>query len=325
MQSIDSSYSKQWYEWFEKELKNRNVKYLTINPWPLVNDTGKGYTDIVSVAHFRAAQFQTICELIQENKIKKNERVVFFFHNAWFPIEQLAMLRDMLGAHDWKFVGCFRDGTYDKWDLSARTNQYVWGRDIENGWLKIYDKVIVGSQYHADVIMEERIVRPSKIQVIPWHVEVPDITRSKENIIVFPHRLDPEKQPNVFERLRKDLYQYHDWNFVRTRDLKLDKEKYYNLLASAKIVVSTALLEMFGNAMVEATLLGCFPLVPDRLAYREIFTSAYRYKDYEELKFNMCIAMTPDVQCTKALQKDYLVRLRDRQFFNDVFEILETV
>jgi glycosyltransferase involved in cell wall biosynthesis len=324
MQPIDSSYSKQWYEWFEAELNARNIAHITILPQQLVQDIGKGYIDTVSVIHFRAAQLQLITGFIQAGRIPKNERVVFFFHNAWFPIDQLAFLRDMLGAHDWKFVGCFRDGTYDKWDMSARNNMYVWGRDIENGWLKIYDKIIVGSEYHYDVIVEERVVRESKIAIIPWHVEVPDIEIEKENIIVFPHRLDPEKQPELFEELAKEFWS-SGWLFIRTRDLNLSKKEYYELLAKSKVAVSTALLEMFGNAMVEAALLGCIPLVPDRLAYREIFTSQYRYKDYKELKFMLELAMTPGVKYPVTLQKNYYSRLQNKQFFDDVFNILEGV
>jgi glycosyltransferase involved in cell wall biosynthesis len=46
---------------------------------------------------------------------------------------------------------------------------------------------------------------------------------------------------------------------------------YAELLASCDIAVSTADNEFFGLAMIEAAYAGCLPIVPDRLAYPEIY------------------------------------------------------
>jgi hypothetical protein len=55
------------------------------------------------------------------------------------------------------------------------------------------------------------------------------------------------------------------------------RAEYAALLASADIAVSTAANEFFGLAMIEASYAGCFPLVPDRLAYPEIYPTEFRY------------------------------------------------
>jgi glycosyltransferase involved in cell wall biosynthesis len=59
---------------------------------------------------------------------------------------------------------------------------------------------------------------------------------------------------------------------------------YARLLSSCDVAVSTALNEFFGLAMVESCYAGCMPLVPDRLAYPEIYPAAMRYDGPAELQ-----------------------------------------
>lgn len=46
-----------------------------------------------------------------------------------------------------------------------------------------------------------------------------------------------------------------------------DKNDYYRILLSSDICVSTAIHEFFGVSMIEAGLLGCLCLCPNRLSY----------------------------------------------------------
>jgi glycosyltransferase involved in cell wall biosynthesis len=57
------------------------------------------------------------------------------------------------------------------------------------------------------------------------------------------------------------------------------REEYFRILSGAQLAVSTARHEFFGVAMLEAVQLGARPLVPDRLAYREVYPAVYRYAD----------------------------------------------
>ncbi len=58
---------------------------------------------------------------------------------------------------------------------------------------------------------------------------------------------------------------------------------YADLLASADVAVSTATNEFFGLAMLEACYAGATPVVPDRLAYPELYPAAFRYGTHDAL------------------------------------------
>ncbi len=74
-------------------------------------------------------------------------------------------------------------------------------------------------------------------------------------------RRAPEVFGDAWSRLRERIVH---GGFVERR------EDYWRLLASCDIVVSTAIQENFGLAMVEAIAAGCHPVLPRRLSYPEL-------------------------------------------------------
>jgi glycosyltransferase involved in cell wall biosynthesis len=80
--------------------------------------------------------------------------------------------------------------------------------------------------------------------------------------------------PEIFVRSREVL-QRHIIHFGYAPEQK----EYIRLLHKADIVVSTAIHEFFGMAVLEAVRCRCRPLVPDRLSYRELFPAEYRYSE----------------------------------------------
>lgn len=62
-----------------------------------------------------------------------------------------------------------------------------------------------------------------------------------------------------------------------------DRGAYEDLLRRADLVVSSANHEFFGVSVLEATHFGARPVVPNRLAYPELFPETYRYEDDAQL------------------------------------------
>ena len=84
-------------------------------------------------------------------------------------------------------------------------------------------------------------------------------------------------QPPCFEAARLDLDAHIDqWGFVDSL------EDYRALLRLADVNVSTALHDFQRLAVLEAVALGCHPLVPDRLAYRDFLPAECRYPTHAD-------------------------------------------
>jgi len=84
-------------------------------------------------------------------------------------------------------------------------------------------------------------------------------------------------QPQAFDDARKRLGDnILTWGFVE------DEVEYRSLLASSDVVLSTALHDFQGLAVLEGVAAGCLPVVPDRLAYPEFFPRKFRYPSFQD-------------------------------------------
>lgn len=82
------------------------------------------------------------------------------------------------------------------------------------------------------------------------------------------------RQPSIFSEAREQL----DKHIIHFGYVK-DRQEYLRLLSCGDVVVSTARHEFYGIAVLEGVRSGCLPIVPDRLAYCELFPEKYRYTD----------------------------------------------
>ena len=124
---------------------------------------------------------------------------------------------------------------------------------------------------------------------------IPAAQRSGPLVIVWNHRWEHDKNPEEFFEVLFDLadsgcdfrlmvlgesYRFHPPIFAAARERLAGRiiqfgplpgrREYLAALKQADVAVSTARHEFFGIAVVEAVACGCYPLLPDRLAYPEI-------------------------------------------------------
>jgi len=286
LELLEERYSKQWFVWFEKEFKNHNVNYTHILPSSGLNckiEVGE-FLDVIKTNTFKAEQLQAITRLFTHNLVTKD--TVFLFMDGWFPgLEMLAYLRDALKI-PFKIAGIFHAGTWDQHDYLTKCGMKPWGQFCERAWFEIMDVIFVATQFHKNLIIENsayiqkgtvHITDKIKVTGLPIY---PDFVKavSKENIIVFPHRKAEEKRPDLFMSLKYRLQNtLPDWQFIFSKDVCNNKDEYYDLLNRSRIAVSFAEQETFGIAMLEATLCGCIPIVPNKLSYKELYQNWFQY------------------------------------------------
>jgi len=85
------------------------------------------------------------------------------------------------------------------------------------------------------------------------------------------------KIPSEFTAIKELLIENQwlgEWGYIESR------EKYIDVLRHSDAVLSTALHDFQGISVLEAVATDCIPVVPNRLAYQELFSQEVLYKSY---------------------------------------------
>jgi hypothetical protein len=196
-----------------------------------------------------------------------------------------------------KIAGILHAGTWDEQDFLYRVGMSSWARNIEKSWIEQADIVFVATEFHKKLICKGlnwdlNSWKADTIKVVPFPIKDdisiytdPDVfEKVKDNcnskIIVFPHRLAPEKQPEKFDALFK-VHPDLNYRFTPIKTATFggmdSKELYYSALAKSTFSISFALQETFGIAMLESVIHGSVPIVPDRLSYKELYPPIFKY------------------------------------------------
>jgi glycosyltransferase involved in cell wall biosynthesis len=185
-----------------------------------------------------------------------------------------------------KIHALWHAGSYDPQDFLGRLiGDADWVRHSEKAFFHAIDYNYFATDFHIDMfcfnlfkcprwMFEDRIVRTGwPMEYMPKVLE-PYKNLPKRDLILFPHRLAPEKQVEIFRDLAQSLPQYE---FVVCQDQTLTKNEYHMLLGESKIVFSANLQETLGISCYEGCLVDAVPIVPDRLSYKEMYDDAFKY------------------------------------------------
>jgi glycosyltransferase involved in cell wall biosynthesis len=196
--------------------------------------------------------------------------------------------------------GLWHAGSYDPQDFLGRlVGDKPWVRHAEQSFFHAFDHNYFATDFHiklfyTNLLNDSTIENPwysehleeilsgeePKIVRTGWPMEYMEGTLSaykgmpKRDLILFPHRIAPEKQVEIFRDLKEHLPQYE---FVVCQDQQLTKNEYHNLLGEAKLVFSANLQETLGISWYEGAIVDAIPMVPDRLSYSEMAFDTFKY------------------------------------------------
>jgi hypothetical protein len=233
----------------------------------------------------------------------------FVFTDAWHPgVINLKYMSELLGIPV-TIHGLWHAGSYDPQDFLGRlVGDKPWVRHAEKSFFHAFDHNYFATDFHIDMFGKNLFdanlgtmydyKTSGKIVRTGWPMEYMDNTLTayknmpKRDLILFPHRIAPEKQVEIFRDLKEQLPQYE---FVVCQDQQLTKNEYHNLLGEAKIVFSANLQETLGISCYEGAVVDAVPMVPDRLSYSEMYYEGFKYPSKWTQDWDHYIANRPNL------------------------------
>jgi len=296
LEAVETRYTGHWKYHVPELLKEQGHDVIVIQgPTDIPAATTPGaFLNFGGTNIYKARQVEEISRLFTSGNVKQGDH--FLFTDAWHPgIINLKYMSELLGIKV-TIHALWHAGSYDPQDFLGRLiGDAPWVRHAEASFYHAIDHNYFATDFHIDLFAEtfsyvnkgspttlwkHNLMAKKKIVRSGWPMEyMPEMFEPykeipKRDLIIFPHRLAPEKQVEIFRDLKESMPQYE---FIVCQDTPLNKIQYHMLLASAKIVFSANLQETLGISCYEGALVNSIPMVPDRLSYKEMYAEIWRY------------------------------------------------
>ena len=300
LESVPTRYTCEWKQHFPHLLRKagHNVNIIS-GPTDIPSATTPGaFLNFGGTNIYKAKQVEIMGRLFCDGAVRPGDH--FIFTDAWHPgIINLKYMSELLGipvvTH-----GLWHAGSYDPQDFLGRlVGNKPWVRHAEKSFFHAFDHNYFATDFHIKMFYTnllndyptenpwfsehlDEILKGEEPKIVrtgwPMEYMVDTLenynTNPKRDLILFPHRIAPEKQVEIFRDLATHLPQYE---FIVCQDTQLDKHEYHKLLGRAKIVFSANLQETLGISCYEGALVEAIPMVPDRLSYSEMYYEGFKY------------------------------------------------
>mgnify|MGYP000455735570 CR=1 FL=1 len=310
LEAVETRYTGQWKTHVPALLKKAGHHVQIISgPTDIPNATTPGaFLNFGGTNIYKASQVEQMGRLFCSGAVNPGDH--FIFTDAWHPgIINLKYMSELLGIPVTTH-GLWHAGSYDPQDFLGRlVGDKPWVRHAEKSFFAAFDHNYFATQFHIDMFcknlledaLEDTIkefIDEGKIVRSGWPMEYMQDTlvmyknMPKRDLILFPHRIAPEKQVEIFRDLKHWLPQYE---FVVCQDQQLTKNEYHNLLGEAKLVFSANLQETLGISWYEGALVDAIPMIPDRLSYSEMALDTFKYPSKWTESFDAYTVHRPDI------------------------------
>jgi len=322
LEAVETRYTGQWKTHVPELLRKagHNVQVLS-GPTDIPTATTPGaFLNFGGTNIYKSSQVEQMGRLFCSGSVRAGDH--FIFTDAWHPgIINLKYMSELLNipvvTH-----GLWHAGSYDPQDFLGRlVGNKPWVRHAEKSFFAAFDHNYFATTFHIDMFhhnllndgmvenpWEEEdkadMLEDGKYVRTGWPMEymegtlLPYKNMPKRDLILFPHRIAPEKQIEIFRDLATHLPQYE---FVVCQDQQLTKNEYHNLLGEAKMVFSANLQETLGISCYEGAVVDAIPMVPDRLSYTEMYYDGFKYPSKWTESYDAYTVYRPDV-CRKIME-----------------------
>ena len=319
LEAVETRYTGQWKTHVPTLLQKRghNVQIIS-GPTDIPSATTPGaFLNFGGTNIYKASQVEQMGRLFCGGSVHPGDH--FIFTDAWHPgIINLKYMSELLQIPV-TIHALWHSGSYDPQDFLGRLiGDAPWVRHSEKAFFEAIDHNYFATDFHIDMFLYnlldlgrmadkdivDNMFATGKIVRTGWPMEYMEHTLTtyknmpKRDLILFPHRIAPEKQVEIFRDLKEHLPQYE---FVVCQDTHLTKNEYHNLLGEAKIVFSANLQETLGISCYEGALVNAIPMVPDRLSYSEMYYEGFKYPSVWTESFEAYQAYRPEL-CGKIMQ-----------------------
>ena len=308
LEAVETRYTGQWKVHVPHLLKKagHNVQILS-GPTDIPTATTPGaFLNFGGTNIYKSSQVEQMGRLFCSGSVEPGDH--FVFTDAWHPgIINLKYMSELLQIPVTTH-GLWHAGSYDPQDFLGRlVGDKPWVRHAEKSFFRAFDHNYFATQFHIDIFRENLLNfagSSDKFVRTGWPMEYMEDTLTvyknmpKRDLILFPHRIAPEKQVEIFRDLAIHLPQYE---FIVCQDQQLTKNEYHNLLGEAKIVFSANLQETLGISCYEGAIVDAIPMVPDRLSYTEMYYDSFKYPSEWTESFEAYQVHRPEI-CGKIIQ-----------------------
>ena len=323
LESVSTRYTCEWKTHLPHLLRKagHNVQIIS-GPEDIPQATTPGaFLNFGGTNIYKSSQVEQMGKLFCSGSVAPGDH--FIFTDAWHPgIINLKYMSELLQIPVTTH-GLWHAGSYDPQDFLGRLiGDAAWVRHAEKSFYHAFNHNYFATEFHVRLFVDELLLNGlksenpwyeedwaerydgGKLVRTGWPMEYMDSTLTmyknmpKRDLILFPHRIAPEKQVEIFRDLATHLPQYE---FVVCQDTELTKNEYHNLLGEAKIVFSANLQETLGISCYEGAIVDAIPMVPDRLSYSEMYFEGFKYPSEWTESFESYQAHRPEL-CAKIIQ-----------------------
>ncbi len=341
LEAVETRYTAQWKEHVPKILKRAGHQVQVIaGPEDVPSATTPGaFLNFGGTNIYKSRQVEEFSRLFTSGSIKPGDH--FLFTDAWHPgIINLKYMSELLQIPV-KIHALWHAGSYDPQDFLGRLiGNEPWVRHAEKSFFHAIDHNYFATDFHIEMFAHNLLtidfetaklsyIDSNKIVRTGWPMEYMQSTLApykgmkKRDLILFPHRIAPEKQVEIFRDLATHLPQYE---FVVCQDQQLTKHEYHTLLGEAKLVFSANLQETLGISCYEGAVVDAIPMVPNRLSYTEMYFDIFKYQSkwteswdaYNVFRPDLCRAIMShmDYYNTRLPQLKQQAEVLHEQFFS---------